>query len=301
MSAPSSRESSARHRAVIALVVAGVAMLISVGIAAAQVEGTATDDAVRLAVPAVLGGVYTEPGADADLSNLTTVVRGADAGDLAVYAAVYAERLAEPDGVARALLALVSENEASSTPVLVAVFAPDQFGQATRGIGRNTMSAALLDAQESTLSGSPTQATQDLVDSLTASEGRRWGRILLAIGVGALVLALALLGTASQWFRGTTRRARRRDALDRDAQQMSPRVIKVAEAASISESPAARAGFHDLSARYGRARERLQEKHLSDQALDEIERELVHVAAELDDVSRAAVPSPDTPPPPPNS
>jgi hypothetical protein len=191
----------------------------------------------------------------------------------------------------------MSENEASDTPVLVTVFAPDQFGHATRGIGRTQMDAALLDAQESILTGSPTAATQGLVDSLNASEGRRWGRIMLAFGVASLVLALALLGIASEWFKGRTRRARRRDDLDRGARRMSPGVVRVAEATSISESPAALAGFHDLSTRYGRARERLQERHLSDRDLDEIERELVRVADELDEVSRTAVPSPHPAPP----
>ena len=284
-------------------VIACVSIVSSVGVAGAQDEGLSTDEAVGLAVADLLAGVFTQPGADADLSNLTTVVRGADAGGLAVYTAVYAEPLADPNGVARGLLVVMSENEPSSTPVLVTVFAPDQFGHATRGIARTQLDEALLDAQELVLTGSPTAATQALVDSLQASEGRRWGRILLAFGAGALVLALALLGVGSEWFKGRTRRAQRRAALERDVRELSPRVVRVAEATSISESPAAIAAFHDLSTRYGNARERLRERHLSDRDLDDIERELVRVADELNEVSSTAVPSAGTasPPQPPNS
>lgn len=261
-----------------------------VGVAGAQDELLSTESAVGLALPDLVGGVYVQAGADANVSTLSTVVRGADAAELAVYAAVYAQRLAEPDAVGRSLLTVVSEAEASNTPVLVVVYAPDQFGQATRGIGRAEMDEALADAQDSILSGSAAQGTEALVDSLSANEGRRWGRILLALGVATVVLALALAGGVSDRFSGRRRRARRWAQLDHDAELLSPRVVRVAERTSLSGSAAARAGFHDLSARYGLAREQLGKSRPSDRDLDEIESELLQVSADLDDLNRAAAP-----------
>lgn len=264
-----------------------------VGTAGAQDDVLSTEAAVGMAVPDLIGGVYAQEGADANLSTLSTVVRGADAAELAVYAAVYADVLAEPDAVARSLLTVVSEAEASNTPVLVVVYAPDQFGHADRGIGQAEMDEALADAQESILSGDPTAGTERLVDSLSANEGRRWGRILLALGVAALVLALGLLGGVTGRFSGRRLRARRRDELHHNAELLSPRVVRVAERTSLSGSTAARASYHDLSARYGQARKRLEEPRLSDRDLDQIERDLLRVSADLDDINRAAVPGID--------
>lgn len=261
------------------------------GPAAAQDDGLSTEAAVGLAIPELVSGVYAQEGADVNLSALSTVVRGADAAELAVYAGVYAEPLAEPDAVARTLLTVVQQAQASSTPVLVVVYGPDQFGHADRGIGQTEMNEALTDAQEPILAGSPTQGTEALVDSLSASEGRRWGRILLALGVATVVLALGLAGGLSERFGGRRRRARRRDQLDHDAELLSPRVMKVAERTALSESAEARERYHDVAARYGQARERLRQGRLSDRDLDEIERELLQVSTDLDEINRAAVPN----------
>jgi hypothetical protein len=192
--------------------------------------------------------------------------------------------------VARSLLTVVSAAQPSTTPVLVVVYAPDQFGHADRGIGQTEMDEALADAQEPILAGNPTQGTEGLVDSLSANEGRRWGRILLALGIGTVILALGLVGGLSERFGGRRRRARRRDELDHDAELLSPRIMKVAERTSLSGSVQARDSFHDLSARYGQARERLEQPRHRDRDLDEIERELLQVSKDLDTLNRAAVP-----------
>ncbi len=207
-----------------------------------------------------------------------------------MYAAVFADPMAEPDAVARSLLTVVSEAQASATPVLVVVYAPDQFGHADRGIGQTEMNDALADAQEPILAGNATQGTEELVDSLSASEGRRWGRILLALGIATVILALGLVGGLSERFGGRRRRARRRDELDHDAELLSPRIMKVAERTSLSGSAEARASYHDLSARYGLARERLEQPRHRDRDLDEIERDLLQVSEDLDALNRAAVP-----------
>ncbi len=67
--------------------------------------------------------------------------------------------------------------------------------------------------------------------------------------------------------------------------------MKVAERTSLSGSAEARAGYHDLSARYGLARERLEQPRLRDRDLDEIEHELLRVSDDLDALNRAAVPN----------
>jgi hypothetical protein len=274
----------------VALVLAWVVVVGRAGATGAQDDVLSTEAAVGLAVPDLINGVYAQAGADVNLSTLSTVVRGADAAELAVYAAVYADPLAEPDAVARSLLTVVSKAQPSATPVLVVVYAPDQFGHADRGIGQVEMDAALADAQESILAGNPTQGTEAVVDSLSANEGRRWGRVLLALGVAAVVLALGLVGGLSERFGGRRRRARRRDELDHDAELLSPRIVKVAERTSLSGSAEARASYHDLSARYGQARERLEQPRLSDRDLDEVERDLLRVSGDLDELNRAAVP-----------
>ena len=283
------RVGSAGRRAIAALVL-WVVILGFAGPAMAQEDALSTEAAVGLAVPDLVSGVYAQDGADANLSTLATVVRGADAADLAVYVAVYADQLAEPDAVARSLLTVVAEAEASATPVLVVVYAPDQFGHADRGIGQTEMDEALVDAQESILLGDPTRGTEELVDSLSANEGRRWGRMLLALGIATVILALGLVGGLSERFGGRRRRARRRAQLDHDAELLSPRVVRVAERTSLSGSAEARDRFHDLSAGYGQARERLEQQRLSDRDLDEIERDLLRVSADLDALNRAAVP-----------
>lgn len=285
----STRHGSARSRVTLAVLIWVATTMVWVGAAAAQDE-LSTEDAVDRVGPDLAAGVYAQEGADVNLSTLSAVVLGADAADLAVYAAVFADPLAEPDAVARALLTVVSEGEASATPVLVVVYAPDQFGHADRGIGRTEMDEALADAQESILSGNPTEGTEALVDSLSANEGRRWGRVLLALGVAALILALAMLGGLTERFSGRRLRARRRDELRQDAELLSPRVVRVAERTSLSESAEARARYHDVSARYARARERLGKARLSDRDLDEIEQDLLGISTDLDEINRTAVP-----------
>ena len=281
---------SARGGGVLAMVLWATTTIVLAGNVAAQEQPLSTEDAVGMATPDLTAGVYAQASADVNLSTLSTVVLGADAADLAVYAAVYAEPLAEPDAVARSLLTVVSDAEASATPVLVVVYAPDQFGHADRGIGRIEMDEALADAQESILSGNPTEGTEALVDSLSANEGRRWGRVLLALGVAALILALAMLGGLTGRFSGRRLRARRRDELRQDAELLSPRVVRVAERTSLSESAEAKARYHDVSARYARARERLGKARLSDRDLDEIEHDLLGISTDLDEINRAAVP-----------
>ena len=289
------RVGSAGRRATAALVL-WVVILGFAGPAMAQEDALSTEAAVGLAVPDLVSGVYAQEGADVNLSTLSTLVRGADAAELAVYVAVYADPVAEPDAVARSLLTVVSEAEASATPVLVVVYAPDQFGHADRGIGQTEMNDALADAQEPILAGNATQGTEELIDSLSASEGRRWGRILLALGIGTVILALGLVGGLSERFGGRRRRARRRDELDHDAELLSPRILKVAERTSLSGSAEARASYHDLSARYGLAREQLEQPRLRDRDLDEIERDLLQVSTDLDALNRAAVPGFARPP-----
>ncbi len=130
-------------RRAIAVLILWVSIIGLAGAAAAQDGTLSTEAAVGLAIPELVSGVYAQEGADVNLSTLSTVVRGADAADLAVYAAVFAEPMAEPDAVARSLLTVVQRAQASSTPVLVVVYAPDQFGHADRGIGRTEMDDAL--------------------------------------------------------------------------------------------------------------------------------------------------------------
>ncbi len=190
------RTKNSAPRVLLAVLVTFGILMWGAGAAAGPVQGRTldTEQAIGLAAGDLGNGVFTQSGADADPLSLKTVVM-AEASDLSLYVAVFAEPLVDPDAVAAGLLASVAAGADPDLPVLVTVFAPGQFGQATSGVRRAELERALLDAQDAILSGSPTLGAEAMAASLTASEGLRWGRVLVGVGVAGVVIGLVLLGT----------------------------------------------------------------------------------------------------------